>query len=169
MSRVQKEVVIESLKEGFSDSNAATFLIGFKGLPVVGMQKLRRQLREQGGVCKVAKARLMKKAASDFSHVSELNPYFKQQVAVVFAPSNAFAIAKILNDFSKEYEALNIVVGCLDARLLDKQMVVRVASLPSREVMLSMVCGTLQAPIATFVRLIKQIEEQKAGNSVAAV
>jgi len=57
MNRQQKEAAIQSLKERFSQSNAA-FVVGYSGLSVVDMQKLRSELRKDGGILKIAKARL---------------------------------------------------------------------------------------------------------------
>src|SRR5690606_17671138 len=138
------------------------------------MQQLRRQLREKGGALKIAKMRLVKRALKDVACFDALSSYCKNQVGVVFAHDSfgVSGVAKTLSDFAKVNKSLNLVVGCLDAELLDQGAIIRIGSLPSREVLLAQVCGTLNGPLTGFVyglnsmivRLLvalKEIEKQK--------
>lgn len=171
MNRREKATAIDTLKGGFNQSNAA-FLIGFQGLSVSDLQSLRKDLRAQGGQFKVSKARLMKIAAQGIPEAEVMLPFFKDQVGVVFADRDVASIAKVLKDFAKEHEKLVIVAGSLDQRLLDKIGVERIASLPSKEVLLGQLCGTLIAPVrglavalnmmqCKLLWTLKQIEEKK--------
>jgi large subunit ribosomal protein L10 len=173
MNRQQKESVAGLFHKNFL-ANKGTFFVNFAGLSVVQMQQLRRQLREKGGALKIAKMRLVKRALADVAGSTELISHCKNQLGVVFAydAAEVAGVAKTLNDFSKKNQALNLVVGCVDAQLLDKMGISRIASLPSREVLLAMVCGTLNAPITGFVYglnsllvklvvALKEIEKQK--------
>jgi large subunit ribosomal protein L10 len=171
MSRQQKADVIQKLKESFLDSQA-TYVVGFRGLSVAQMQKLRSDLRQKGGILKVAKARLMKRAVDGESGISELKPHLQDQIGLVFVKEQFTDVAKILSDFSKKNEALNLVVGLLDSQIIEKEKVKQIASLPSKEVLLGQVCGTLNAPIVGLVRVLnmmvlkpifalKQIEKTK--------
>ena len=153
MNRQQKENVVETLRKNFSDSTAS-FLVGYRGLSVSQLQALRNDLRKHGGTMRVTKARLMKRAVDGVDTVQEMSPYFKDQVALVFSSNEAPAVAKALHSFSKENEALSIVVGCLEDQLLDAQGVVRIASLPSKEVLLAQLLGTLQAPTRGLVMVL---------------
>lgn len=174
MNRRQKEDVIETLKHDFEKSQAS-FLVGYKGMNVAQVLKLRKELRKQGGSFKVAKVTLMKRVASDVPSVGKLMPYLKDQVALVFAQHESPAIAKILFDFSRENQQLVIMAGCMDSVILSKDSVKILASLPSKEVLLAQVCGTLKSPISGIVivlnmlilRLLfvlKKIEEKKASS-----
>lgn len=173
MNRQQKESVVESLQKNFL-ANKGTFFVNYSGLTVAQMQQLRKGLREKGGSLKIAKMRLVKRALVDVEGIEELLPYCKNQLGVVFAydANEVSGIAKALNDFAKKNEALGLVVGCIDAQLLDKTAISRIASLPSREVLLAQLCGTLNAPITSLVfglnsilvKLVvalKEIEKQK--------
>lgn len=171
MNRKQKERVVQNLKENFSAS-AASFVVGYRGLNVNQMQELRSKLRKQGGNLKITKARLMKLAVDDVENSKSLLPYFKDQIGIVFATEEPPAVAKVLRDFAKDHEALQLVVGQLDAELLDADAIKRIALLPSRDVLLTKLCGALNAPISNFasmlnmyiVRLLvvlKQISEKK--------
>ncbi len=171
MNRQQKESVVSQLRKEFSHSEAA-FLVGYRGLTVHQLERLRGDLRQKGGTFKITKARLMKLAVEGLDGQQDLTPFFKNQVGLVFSTQETPAIAKVLNDFAKEHQALELVVGCLDKKVLQKNDVIRIASLPSREVLLAQVAGTLNAPISglasvlniLIVRLLwtlKQVEEQK--------
>ena len=173
MNRQQKESVVELFHKDFL-ANKGTFFVNYAGLSVGQMQQLRRQLREKGGALKIAKMRLVKRALSGVDGVDVLLSHCKNQLGVVFAYDAAelSSVAKTLSEFAKKNEALGLVVGCVDAQLLDKMAISRIASLPSKEVLLAQLCGTLNAPLATFVGglnsmlvkllvALKEIEKQK--------
>lgn len=165
MNRAEKQNVIESLQNDFSKNNA-TFLVGVKGLSVTQIQALRKDLRPQGGKLKITKARLMKIAANNAKE-DILDSFFKDQIGVVFAGSEPSAIAKILYNFAKQNEALKIVAGSVEKQLFDKQLIVRIAQLPSKEVLLAQLCGTLKAPIAKLAIVIDALA--KKGSEQASV
>lgn len=160
MNRQQKEHVVSFIRKEFAESSAA-FLVGYAGISVHDMQVLRKQVRQQGGLLKVAKMRLIKRAAGDVSNAKLIDPFCKNQVSIVFATQDPLAIAKTLHTFSKKHEALTIVAGYLGDKLLDKTAIVRMASLPSREVLLAQLCGTLMAPLTGLAVVLKQVEQQK--------
>ena len=163
MNRQEKAAVIDFLKDECAQSKAA-FLVGVSGLTVARMQKLRRQLRSEGGKLKVAKPRLMKLALENAQGASMLLPYCKGQIGIVFALQEAPTVAKVLRDFAKENEALKLVVGQLDTMLLERDGIIRIASLPSREVLLSQLCGVLKAPITKLAFVLKQVSERQQSN-----
>lgn len=171
MNRQQKENVVAYVKDTISQSQAS-FVIGYKGLSVQKLELLRRQLREKNGSLKITKARLMKRAVDGVDGVQDLAPHFKDQVGLVFVKDDSAGVAKVLYEFAKANKELKLVVGCLDARLLDHDQVIRVATLPSKEVLLAQLCGTIKAPITglvsvlsqvptKFVRTLKAIEDKK--------
>lgn len=157
MNREEKALVVASLKNEFAQSKAA-FLVNYSGLTVEQVQSLRKGLRSKGGRMKITKARLMKMAAQDVPAVEVMLPFFKEQIGVVFAKEEAPSVAKVLNDFAKDHEAFSIVVGSLEHRLLDPVAITRIASLPSREVLLAQLCGTLKAPVARLAFVLKMVQ-----------
>lgn len=172
MNRQQKEHVVEALKHDFENSQAS-FLVGYKGLTVAQVLRLRKELRQQGGSFKVAKVTLMKRVAHDIPAVEQLTPFFKDQVALVFAHQESPAIAKLLYNFAKDNEKLKVVAGCVDATLLSAESVRVLASLPSKDVLRAQVCGALKSPmfgmvyvlnmlLLRLVLVLKKIEEKKA-------
>ncbi|HEX4068874.1 MAG TPA: 50S ribosomal protein L10 [Candidatus Babeliales bacterium] len=173
MNRQQKESVVDIFHKDFL-ANKGTFFVNYSGLTVNEMQQLRRQLRQKGGALKIAKMRLVKRALADVEGAEGLLSHCKNQIGVVFAfdAAEVSGVAKTLNDFAKGNEALGLVIGCVDARLLDKAAITRIASLPSKEVLLAQLCGTLNAPLTSFVfglnsvmvkflLALKEVEKQK--------
>lgn len=171
MNKQQKKALVDSLHERLENSRAS-FVVQYQGLTVRQMQALRKSLREKGGTLQVAKARLIKRAAQGITGVEGLAPYLNEQIGVVFASDEISAIAKILNDFSKDNEALVLKTGCVESKILNAAQVKRIAELPSREVLLAQLCGVLNAPMNQLVRalewnmvrlvhVLKQVEEQK--------
>ncbi|MFA5074569.1 MAG: 50S ribosomal protein L10 [Candidatus Babeliales bacterium] len=157
MNRQQKEAVIKDVKKLFSDSHA-TFLIGYKGLDVANLQSLRKKLREDGGLFKITKARLMKISAKDIdSSIESFCDTFKGQVGLVFAQKEVPSIAKKLVDFSKENELLEIISGFFDSKFLSKSDVNYLANLPSKEVLLAKLLGTMQAPTRNLAVLLNMM------------
>lgn len=154
MNQKEKHSVIESLRSDFANSQAA-FLVGFQGLPVSATQALRVSLRKEGGKFCVVKNTLARIAAVD--KVEALQPYFKTQLAIVFAEKEASSVAKVLCAYQKEQAQFHIVVGCLDSRIIDPAMVKFLGSLPSREVVAAQLCGTIKAPISTHVSVLNQL------------
>ncbi len=171
MNRQEKETVISVLKEDFAHSTGL-FIVGYRGMTVAQMQNLRKKVRQNQGHLKVAKVRLVKRAIEGLPGSEDLAPLLREQVALVFAEKESPAIAKVINDFAKENEALKIVAGYIDAAVLPANAVSRIALLPSREILLAQLCGTLKAPMSRLVGLfsgmqtklvvvVKQIEQKK--------
>ena len=156
MNRQEKQTMVESLKREFLQSQGS-FIVGFQGMTVAQLQALRRTLKPSGGKMQVTKGRLMRLASEDVAGACDLSPYFKHQVAIIFADKQAPAVAKVLVDIARQNDKLIIIAACVEAKVLDRAGVQFVASLPSREVLLAQVAGVLQAPAAEFARLLNQL------------
>jgi len=179
MNRNDKEILVESLRSSFANSQAS-FLVMYKGLTVNQMQNLRKGLRPNEASLQVAKARLMKRAVNGVEGVDQLADHLHDQIGAVFATKSAPEVAKFLAGFAKENEAFKVLVGVIESKLYDAQSIQRIASLPSREVLLAQLCGTLNAPLTNMVTVLhlmiarllfvlKQIEEQKQAGSAPEV
>lgn len=160
MNRSQKELLVQELKQDFQNNNSA-FLIKIKGLTVNQAQTLRKGLRGCDSKMKVAKDRLVKIAIHDNASAQELNPFLKDQLAVVFVKKDSAAAAKVINDFTK-LSKLEIIVGLVESQIFDKDKIVRLASIPSREVLLAQLCGLLKAPVSSLARSLSEVAAQKS-------
>lgn len=166
MNRQQKDTVIQDLSQKFTNNEAA-FVVKCQGLTVGEMHQLRMNLSNVGGELKVAKNRLVKLAISGGAECANLASLMKGQTAVVFVESNFTGAAKVLNDFARKHEALEIVAGCCESQIFDKKGVIALSKIPSREVLLARLCGVLQAPIVKTAWIISEVSKQKSGDVVA--
>jgi large subunit ribosomal protein L10 len=156
MNRQQKENAISNCKQLFSESQAA-FLVNYKGLSVARMQELRRTLRETNGSLKVTKANLMRIAVDDINGIDGFKAQLNDQIGLVFAKGDVPSVAKKLSEFSKKYASLKRLSGVFESRVLGAKEIELLASLPSREVLLAQVAGTLKAPITNLARVLNQV------------
>lgn len=156
MNRQQKESLVKFLESNFSSSEGA-FLVNYQGVTVSQMQKLRFALSDKGGSMKVAKNRLAKIALADVEGCKDLKSMLQGQLAFVFAEKDVSAIAKVVVDFAKANEELQVIAGCCESQLFDANAVKSLASLPSREVLLAQLCGTLKGPQTAFVMVLRQL------------
>jgi large subunit ribosomal protein L10 len=168
MNRTRKEEVVVDFKDLFSRSNA-TFIVEYKSLNVASMQQLRKDLRGQNASLRVTKARLMKKAFQEVPGAESFLAQLKQQVALVFAMEDVPAIAKSLVTFAKDKNSLKIVSGFFEEKYIDRARVEFLAALPTREVLLAQIAGTINEIIARIPRVIQMANEGKAGEANVSV
>ena len=157
MNRQQKEELVSALRGSFGDTRGS-FLVSYRGLTVGEMQGLRNGLREKGGTLKVAKVRLFKRAAEGIGGAEGLIPLMQDQLGVVFATEEPPAVAKFLHEYAKAHENLKLLAGCIDTEVFGEADVARVALLPSREVLLVKLMGTMNAPMCNFVRVLQSLQ-----------
>lgn len=150
MNRQQKEQTVADVRKMFEGAEAA-FLVNYKGLSVLDMQALRKRIREANGSFKVTKARLMKIATQEVKGSEDFSSNFKDQVGLVFAKNEVTVVAKQIVEFAKKHESLGIVAGFFEDRLITKDEVVALGSIPSRDVLLATLVYTLQAPMVSLV------------------
>lgn len=160
MNRHEKEVVVSEIRDLFSKSQAV-FLVKYKGLSVADLQKLRSDLRKHGGKFKVTKARLMKIATNNAAlAIDDFSVQLKDQVGLVFANNDAFAVAKQVVEFSKNKDSLKVLSGIFESKVLSLAEINTIASILPREVLLAQIVGLVQSPMASLVRVVDQIREK---------
>ena len=154
--RPEKVAAIAELKEKLSTAKGAV-LVDYRGLTVAQDTKLRRKLREAGVEYRVVKNTLTNLAAKEAGIVG-LEQYLEGTTALAVSTTDPVAPAKVLSDFQKEIaktvKTFKIKAGVLDGRVIDADGVKALADLPSREVLLAKVAGTMQAPITGLVSVL---------------
>ena len=159
MSKVQlKKPVVDEIKQYVSDASAAV-LVDYRGLTVAQDTVLRKELREAGVVYKVYKNTMLHLAfeGTDFA---QLDPHLEGPTAVAFGMDDATAPARIIKKFAKENPELEFKAGVIEGTYYDAQGLATIADIPSRDVLISKLLGSLQSPITNFARVIKQIAEK---------
>ncbi|MGC4378171.1 50S ribosomal protein L10 [Fictibacillus sp. Mic-4] len=158
-----KKQLVQTITEQMRESQS-TILVDYRGLNVAEVTELRKQLREAGVEFKVYKNTMTRRAADELG-LSELNEHLVGPTAIAFSKEDVVAPAKILNDFAKKHEALELKAGVIEGRIATTAEVKALAELPSREGLLSMVLSVLQAPIRNFALVTKAVAEQKENTS----
>lgn len=149
------EVVTEKLK-----TSASTIVADYRGLNVAEITELRKQLREAGIEYSVIKNTLLRRA-SEGAELAGLEAYLTGPTAVAFSKEDPVAAAKILVDFAKKNENLEVKGGVVDGQVFNQAQIKELASLPSKDGMLSMLLSVLQAPVRNFALAVKAVAEKQ--------
>lgn len=157
--REKKEKQVAEIVQRFSDSKS-TVVTDYRGLTVAQVTELRRQLREAGVDYKVLKNTFVKRAVDEVD-LKELNEYLVGPTAIAFSSDDLVAPAKIIAEFAKKHKALEIKVGILEGQILGMEQVKELASLPSRDGLLSMFLSVLQAPMRNMACVVKAVSEKE--------
>jgi len=154
VNKQDKQQIVEELHAAWSESTAGV-VAQYRGLSVGEMGDLRRRLHEADVSLQVVKNTLARRAAegTDFKAAEEL---FTGPVAIAFG-KDPVGMAKAISEFAKEHKALEVKGGMLDGKMVDVAGVNALASLPSREVLLAKMLGSMQSPISGFVRTLAEV------------
>ena len=159
MAKVElKKPVVEEISELLNGA-ATAVVVDYRGLTVAEDTELRQQLREAGVVYKVYKNTMINFAIKD-TEFADLAQHLEGPTAIAVCKDDATAAARVLAKFAKTAEALEIKGGVVDGVYYDAAGIGQIASIPSREVLLSKLLGSMQSPVTNFARVIKQIAEK---------
>ena len=159
MAKVElKQPIIQEISESVKDAQSVV-VVDYRGLTVEQDTQLRRELREAGVTYKVYKNTMMNFAFKGTDYEA-LAPVLEGPSAIAISTDDATAPARILSKFAKNAPALEIKAGVVEGTFYDANGMKAVASVPSREELLSKLLGSLQSPMANFARVISQIAEQ---------
>lgn len=152
MNRTEKEKAVASLNSGFSDAKFVS-LLAFQGLNVAEISSLRHELRGTGTEFHVVKNTLAKRAIKG-TDLEQLEEHFQGSTAVALTNQDPGPPAKILSRFAKDNPKLEVKIGLLEGKTLSKEKVEALSKLPPREVLLSILLGTLKAPTSGLVNVL---------------
>ena len=159
MAKVElKKPILEEISELLNGA-ATAVVVDYRGLTVAEDTELRKQLREAGVVYKVYKNTMINFAIKD-TEFADLAQHLEGPTAIAVCKDDATAAARVLAKFAKTAEALEIKGGVVDGVYYDAAGIGQIASIPSREVLLSKLLGSMQSPVTNFARVIKQIAEK---------
>ena len=151
----QKQQIAEDLRDRFSKS-AIIVLTDYKGLDVAAMNDLRRKLRAEKIEYQVVKNSILIRASED-NDGDLIKDFFKGPSAVALSYDDPIAPAKVLAQFAKDHEKLEIKVGVMNGKVLDTTAIKALAQLPAREVLLGQLLSALNAIPTSFVRTIAEV------------
>lgn len=154
-----KKQIVEEISEKFKDSQSAV-LVDYRGLNVAEITALRKELRDNNIEYKVYKNTLTRRAVES-AELSELSEQLVGPTAVAFGKDDVVAPARILHNFSKDHEALEIKGGVIEGKVATLDEIKELSTLPDHDGLVSMLLSVLQAPIRNLAYATKAIADQK--------
>ena len=147
-----KSETIETFRSRLTGATAAV-LTEYRGLTVLQLSELRRQLKVASAEYRVVKNRLAKIAVTG-SPLDGLRPHLTGPTGVAFTRQDPVALAKVLATFVRAAPAFQVKIGVLDGQVLEPPALRAVADLPSKEALRGQLVGALQGPLAQLVGLL---------------
>ncbi len=165
------EGIADKVRQNVKD-HSTTFLVNYTKISSPKMNDVRKALGAAGAKVYVSKNRIAQKALQElkFDAISEK---VTSQIAFVWSNKDSAEVAKVLMKLAKDIEGLHVQGGILDGKAVDQSDVKRLSDLPSREVLLTMLAQTIQAPLVRLagalsgktrdlLSILKQLSEKKS-------
>lgn len=167
MAKVElKQPVVDEIK-GVLEGAVGAVIVDYRGMTVEQDTQLRKKLREAGVIYKVYKNTLIKRAAegTDFS---ALGPQLEGPTALAVSRDDATAPARVLAEFAKTAPNLELKASVIEGTYYDEAGTQVIATIPSREILLGKLLGSIQSPITNLARVLNQIAEKNGGAAAEA-
>ena len=152
MPTPKKEAAVTELRDVLERSSLAV-VADYRGLKVSDLQQFRTTLRPLNAEARVAKNTLTSIAAAQAGK-GELSQYLVGPTLLITAYDDPVGVAKAIGDFARTSRILQVRGGIAGQRLIDEASLATIATLPSREVLLSRVVGQIQAPLYGLVSVL---------------
>ena len=150
----EKKQLVEELKEKIGAAQSIV-IVDYKGLTVFEDTELRKTLREANVEYRVLKNRLMQKALNELGY-TEFDEALNGPTAVAFAMTDPAAPAKILLESADKTKKVSVKCGMVDGAYITPDGVKELATLPSKEVLIAKLLGTMSAPISGLARVLNE-------------
>jgi large subunit ribosomal protein L10 len=161
-----KQPIVQEISDTIKGAQSGV-VVDYRGLTVAEDTQLRKQLREAGVTYKVYKNTLVSRAVEG-TEFEGLRDVLEGPSAFAVSAEDATAPARVLAEFAKKAPNLEIKAGVVEGTYYDAEGMKAISSIPSRDVLLSKLLGSLQSPITNLARVLNQIAE-KGGAADAAV
>ena len=146
VGQIFRESLAGRVKDGV-DRNSCVFVISYSQVPASQLNDFRKRLKAAGAQVYVSRNSLAQIALKDIKQ-SHLAEKITGQMAFVWAQADSVEVAKALVKFAKECSNIAIQGGLLDGKVLEKEDVIQLSELPSREVLLAMLLSAIQSPLS---------------------
>ena len=159
MAKIElKQPIVDEISATIKDA-ATVVIVKYSGITVAQDTQLRKQLREAGVTYKVYKNTLMTRAFKG-TEFEGLTDSLKGTNAIAVSKDDATAPARILSKFGKTCPAIELKAGVVEGILYDEKGMAQIASIPSREELISRLLGSMKSPITNLARVLNQIAEK---------
>ncbi|HOO45630.1 MAG TPA: 50S ribosomal protein L10 [Deltaproteobacteria bacterium] len=158
MRKEEKQELVKQLHDELGDAQAV-FVTDYIGLNVEKLTKLRKGIKSSGGSFRIVKNTLLRRAAQD-TPAGIIENLFVGPTAIAMAKGDPLGVAKALVEFAKDNEQLDVQGGILGTQVLDLNAIEALAKMPSKEVLIAKMLGSMNAPAANFVGVLAAILRQ---------
>ena len=141
----QKQAIVADLAEQLKNSPAGV-VVNYQGITVEDDTKMRKALREAGVNYMVMKNSLTGRACDEVG-LSDMKQYLTGMTAIAIGTDDAVAPAKVLKEYAEKIESFNILAGYLDGKVVDVDTVKQLADIPSKEVLIAKLLGSIKSPL----------------------
>ncbi|NLD46602.1 MAG: 50S ribosomal protein L10 [Clostridiaceae bacterium] len=148
----QKKDIVKELTEKIKSAKTIVFA-DYRGLTVEQDTELRNALRKAGVEYKVVKNTLTRFAARE-NGINELDPHFNGPTAMASSSTDVIAPAKVMAEFAKKYDKLEIKAGVVEGKVFDSEAIKALAALPPKEELIAKALGSMKAPITGLVNVL---------------
>lgn len=162
-NRTIKQAKVAEIKEKLEKAQSI-IIAEYQGLTVEDDTQLRKNLRGEGIEYKVYKNTLVILAAKELG-LDGITQYLEGPVSIAFGYNDATSAARILNDFASTHAKLGLKAGIIDGEIYDEDKVKQIASIPSKEVLIGKLLGSIKSPLSNLAYLINAIKEKKETES----
>ncbi len=173
VGQIFRDTLIDQVKKGVGE-NTSVFLLSYTRMSSPKLSGLRKSLRKAGAKMYVSKNSVARLALKQLQK-DELAEKINGQSAFIWSNTDSVEVSKILINFTKDTEDVLLQGGLLEGRMIQKSDIKKLSDLPSKEVLLAMLLGTIQAPLTRFagalnaktrelLSIIKQLSEKKGGS-----
>ena len=162
----QKKQIVADLAESIKNS-AAGVLVNYQGITVENDTKMRKALREAGVKYVVMKNSLTGRAC-DETGMGEMKNNLTGMTALAFStPDDPIAPAKVIKEYADKIESFKIVAGYLDGKVVDAATIEALADIPSKEVLIAKLLGSIRSPLYNFAYALQAVID-KGGEAAPA-
>ncbi|MDM8311190.1 LSU ribosomal protein L10P [Clostridium cadaveris] len=158
-NRQMKQAKVEEIKEKLQKSQSV-ILASYQGLTVEEDTQLRKSLREAGVEYKVYKNTLVILAAKELG-IEGLDKHLQGPISIAIGYDDVTAPARILNDFAKTHKKLELKAGLVQGEIYDADKVKQLANIPSKDILIAKLLGSIKSPLSKFAYLLNAIKESK--------
>ena len=154
----QKQAIVADLAEQLKNSPAGV-VVNYQGITVEDDTKMRKALRAAGVNYMVMKNSLTGRACDEVG-LSDMKQYLTGMTAIAIGTTDAIAPAKVLKEYAEKIESFNILAGYLDGKVVDDATVKQLADIPSKEVLIAKLLGSIRSPLYSFAYAIQAIVDK---------
>ena len=166
MAKVElKQPIVQEISDAINGAQSVV-VVDYRGLTVAQDTELRKKLRAEGITYKVYKNTLVSRAVEG-TEFESLREVLEGPSAFAISTEDATAPARVIAEFAKKAPKLEIKAGVVEGTYFDAEGMKEISSIPSREILLGRLLGSMQSPIANLARVLNQIAENGGASSAA--